>query len=96
MTFYTVYQIAAERNVSLSKEVVVDEEASEMSGTTASLLPGDRMSVEQLLYGLMLPSGNDAAVCLAKWAGSLIASSSSVTSPLSTFVYRMNKFAKLL
>ena len=26
----------------------------------------------QLLYGLMLPSGNDAAAALAKWGGTII------------------------
>jgi D-alanyl-D-alanine carboxypeptidase (penicillin-binding protein 5/6) len=97
MTFYTVYQLAIEGNLSLSKEgVLVDEEASEMSGTSASLLPGDRVSVEQLLYGLMLPSGNDAAVCLAKWGGNLINSHPSHLTPLSSFICRMNKYAKLL
>ena len=34
--------------------------------------PGDRLTVEQLLYGLLLPSGNDAAVDLAEYvAGSI-------------------------
>lgn len=27
-------------------------------------------TIEQLLFGLMLPSGNDASVALATWAGS--------------------------
>ena len=43
-----------------------------MSGTSAELVVGDLLSIEQLLYGLMLPSGNDAAVALAKWGGALI------------------------
>jgi hypothetical protein len=30
------------------------------------------MSVEQLLYGLMLPSGNDAAFALAQYYGKLL------------------------
>jgi len=51
---------------------VIDEEASEMSGTSAELVVGDLLSVEQLLYGLMLPSGNDAAIALAKWGGAQI------------------------
>ncbi|MCM3760968.1 stalk domain-containing protein [Alkalihalobacillus oceani] len=32
----------------------------------AGLVPGDRLTLEQLLYALMLPSGNDAAVAIAE------------------------------
>ena len=31
--------------------------------------PGDKLTVEQLLYGLLLPSGNDAAIALADYVG---------------------------
>ncbi len=34
--------------------------------------PGDQLTVEQLLYGLLLPSGNDAAVALADHVGGSI------------------------
>lgn len=34
--------------------------------------PGDQLTVEQLLYGLLLPSGNDAAVALADYVGGSI------------------------
>jgi D-alanyl-D-alanine carboxypeptidase len=30
-------------------------------GTTANLISGDTLSVWELLHGMMLPSGNDAA-----------------------------------
>lgn len=43
-----------------------------MTGTTAELIEGDVYTVEQLLYGLMLPSGNDAAQALARWGGNVI------------------------
>jgi len=33
--------------------------------TTAGLVAGERMTVRDLLYGLLLPSGNDAAIALA-------------------------------
>jgi len=32
-------------------------------------LSGEVYTVEELLYGLMLPSGNDAATALAEWGG---------------------------
>ena len=37
------------------------------------LEPGDQLTVEQLLYGLMLPSGNDAALALAEHVGGSVA-----------------------
>lgn len=43
-----------------------------MSGTSAELIEGDTYTVKQLLYALMLPSGNDAAVALARWGGVLL------------------------
>jgi D-alanyl-D-alanine carboxypeptidase (penicillin-binding protein 5/6) len=36
-----------------------------MVGTSAQLQVGDTLTVENLLYALMLPSGNDASVTLA-------------------------------
>jgi len=38
----------------------------DISGSSMNLLPGERLTVEQLLYGLLLPSGNDAAYTLAQ------------------------------
>jgi len=35
----------------------------------AGVKPGDVMTLEQLLYAMMLPSGNDAAVAIAKYIG---------------------------
>lgn len=40
--------------------------AIEMESTVMGLKPGDTLTLETLLYGLMLPSGNDAAVAIAK------------------------------
>ena len=33
----------------------------EMEGTSALLLNSDLLTIENLMYGMMLPSGNDAA-----------------------------------
>ena len=43
-----------------------------LGGTSAELLPGDKISVQELLYGMMLPSGNDAAQSLAIFFGNLM------------------------
>jgi serine-type D-Ala-D-Ala carboxypeptidase (penicillin-binding protein 5/6) len=97
MTFYTAYQLAQQKAISLPDEMVtIDEEAGEMTGTSAELIAGDVISVEQLLYGLMLPSGNDAAVALAKWAGALITPNPEEAPPLGCFIARMNANAKSL
>jgi D-alanyl-D-alanine carboxypeptidase (penicillin-binding protein 5/6) len=50
--------------------VPITKEAVEMPGSKVGVLPlGKKMTVESLLYGLMLPSGNDAAQALAAAAG---------------------------
>lgn len=43
-----------------------------MVGTSAELKEGDWVSVRDLLHGLMLPSGNDAAYALAEGFGTLL------------------------
>lgn len=52
------------------------------------------MSIWDLLYGLMLPSGNDAAVCLAENIGKHF--DHGKKTPLDNFVEEMNAWAKKL
>ena len=49
----------------LADEVVIPPECADVEGSRMELTPGNTASVEDLLYGLMLQSGNDAAVALA-------------------------------
>ena len=49
----------------LSETVVIPSEAAGVEGSSVYLKAGDAYTVEELLYGLMLRSGNDAAVTLA-------------------------------
>ena len=42
-----------------------------VGGTTAGLLEGQSCSLMELLYGMMLPSGNDAAIALSEAIGLL-------------------------
>lgn len=44
----------------------------------------------------MLPSGNDAALCLADWAGKIIVNKTEVKETVKAFVQEMNKMAKVL
>lgn len=50
----------------LNKEVTANEEILTMYGTSIYLELGEKMKLIDLLYGLMLRSGNDAAVVIAK------------------------------
>ena len=45
--------------------VTISEEATHVIGTSAELVAGDMLTIKQLMYGMMLPSGNDAAFALA-------------------------------
>lgn len=48
-----------------TQKVKVSSRAATMEGTSAFLRYGDLVTIDVLLYGLILPSGNDAAVALA-------------------------------
>lgn len=70
MTAYLVLRICKDLGVDPGVEKVeVQEYVEEVTGTSAELIHGDVYSVEELLYGLLLPSGNDAALVLADWGG---------------------------
>ena len=52
--------------------VTVSPQAARVSGSSAHVRPGQKIPLKDLLYGLLLPSGNDAAVAAAEHiAGSL-------------------------
>lgn len=55
----------------LTDQVTVPPEAviTEAGATLCNVHPGDVLTLEQLLYGLMLPSGNDAGVAIAVHLG---------------------------
>jgi hypothetical protein len=41
-------------------------------GTSAKLVKGDKLTIFELLYGMMLPSGNDAALSVADYFGRIL------------------------
>ena len=45
---------------------------SEIGGTSAEISAGEIYKLEDLYYGLMLPSGNDASVAMAVWGGRML------------------------
>jgi len=72
MTLYTVLSLTDRLKVDPDSQIEIEEEITSVPGTTACLLAGDSLTINQLMYGLMLPSGNDAAHCLAKFFGDLL------------------------
>lgn len=56
----------------LSATITISALAAATPGSRMNLAAGERLTVEQLLYGLFLPSGNDAAVALAEGAAGTV------------------------
>ena len=102
MTAYTVLSISSRLHIDLEKEeVTVSKGASRIGGTKANIKEGDTFKANDLLYGLMLPSGNDVGQCFCEHFGLILAEESGQpTSSLMVgrkyFVYEMNKNAKAL
>lgn len=69
MTAWIICQLAQADAEVLKEEVTFSEAADRTPGSTADLVAGERTTVGDLLYGLLLPSGNDAAVALAEHFG---------------------------
>ena len=59
-------------NANLTDVVTIDLKAAGTGGSRLGLKKNDKITVNDLLYGLMLRSGNDAAVALANYVGGSI------------------------
>ena len=60
-------------NCNLEETVEISKKAANTGGSKLGLKTGDKITIKDLLYGLMLRSGNDAAVALAETcAGSIV------------------------
>ena len=66
MTAYLVFKAIAEGDVSLDEMVTISEKAWRMKGSKMFVEVGKQVSVEDLLRGLIVQSGNDASVALAE------------------------------
>ncbi len=67
MTCIVSLQLAQDMKLNINKTwFKVSQLAANMTGTSANLTENQRVTIHDLLYGLMLPSGNDAAVTLAE------------------------------
>ncbi|WNS74088.1 D-alanyl-D-alanine carboxypeptidase family protein [Bacillus sp. DTU_2020_1000418_1_SI_GHA_SEK_038] len=68
----------------MDEMVKVSEKAVRAEGSSIYLIPGEKIKLEDLVYGLMLRSGNDAAVAIAEHIGG----------SLDGFVFLMNQKAE--
>ncbi|MFH8369312.1 D-alanyl-D-alanine carboxypeptidase family protein [Streptomyces sp. NPDC018031] len=93
----TARVVLAQPNLNLDAKVTVqkaygDYIVANNYASSARLIVGDKVTVRQLLYGLMLPSGCDAAYALADKFGT----GSTRAARVKSFIGKMNSTAKSL
>ena len=73
MNLITILELVSDLDIDATKlRVKVSRDASCIAGTTAELKHDMEISLYDLYYGMMLPSGNDAAYQIAQIGGALI------------------------
>ena len=86
MTAYVVFSELDEGNITLEETVAVSEKAWRTGGSRMFIEPGMQVSVEDLIRGMVIQSGNDASVALAEH----------VAGSEEAFAGLMNHYAELL
>jgi len=86
MTAYVVSHELALGNISLADEVLISEKAWRMVGSRSFIEVNTKVPVEVLLRGMIIQSGNDAAVALAEH----------IAGSEETFAQMMNQYAQQL
>ncbi|KZN14815.1 D-alanyl-D-alanine carboxypeptidase family protein [Marinomonas sp. TW1] len=86
MTAYIIEYELARGNLSFSDQVSVSEKAWRMEGSRMFIREGTRVSLEDLMRGIIIQSGNDASVAAAEY----------VAGSESAFADLMNQHAQLL
>ncbi|MDX2853332.1 D-alanyl-D-alanine carboxypeptidase family protein [Actinacidiphila glaucinigra] len=92
----TARVVLAQPHLNLDAKVTIQKAYSDYivskGASSARLIVGDKVTVRQLLYGLMLPSGCDAAYALADKFGT----GSTRAARVKSFIGKMNSTAKSL
>ncbi|MFE0455607.1 D-alanyl-D-alanine carboxypeptidase family protein [Streptomyces sp. NPDC058914] len=92
----TAKVVLSQPGLNLDTKVTIQKAYSDYivanGASSARLIVGDKVTVRQLLYGLMLPSGCDAAYALADKFGS----GSTRSARVKNFIAKMNNTAKAL
>lgn len=79
--------VALEEILNIDNEVIVPDYCTNIEGSSIYLKPNQQISLKDLLYGLMLRSGNDAAMAVANYVGG---------KDIDTFIEKMNMYANKL
>ena len=69
MTAYLVFTALQDGRLKLTPRLPISAEAWKQGGSRMFLLPNTQVPVEELLKGMLVPSGNDAAYALAEGVG---------------------------
>ena len=96
MTAAIVLRLARDDSKVLDETITFSERAAKTIGSSAKLKLGERISVRDLLYGLLLPSGNDAATAFAEHFGPRLQVDGKPEDAVAAFVAEMNRQAKAL
>lgn len=99
MTALVVLSLCGNDPKRLDEMLEFSHRADRTGGTSSGIHAGERAPVREILYGLMLPSGNDAAVALAEHFGKRCAPPADVPKtqdPVLKFVAEMNRTADKL
>ena len=86
MTAYVAFQALADGRIDMADPVYVSETAWRTPGSRMFVEVGTEVSVEQLLQGMIVQSGNDASVALAEY----------IAGTEQTFAELMNQYAEAL
>ena len=80
----------------LEESISFSKRADQTIGSSATVRAGESIRLKDALYGLMLPSGNDASVALAEWYGLRKSAAERKLDPLKLFIDAMNEQANEL
>lgn len=67
MTAWVIHRAIAAKPELARTQVEISRQSDSTEGSSALVESGESVSVEDALYGLLLPSGNDMSVALAEW-----------------------------
>jgi len=106
MTAWLVLKLAQQQPALWEERVTFSPRAAATIGSSVNLNEGESVTVEELMYGLLLQSGNDASVALAEHVGHRVAegiekldgfaAAATETDPLKKFIMAMNAEAARL
>ena len=86
MTFLIALEAIENKEVNKNDIITIDHDMAKVKGSTYHLKVGEKVPLYELMKGLMIVSGNDASIAIAKH----------ISKDTNTFVKRMNEKAKEL